>query len=226
MFISPVNVSFCENYTFGRFARLSKKVTPEEQKQIDEERQVLRKLVVDEREVIKGLADLVERAKSVFSIASPGGKIIFQDFGSLSDERRILVLLLGKYFALRLGFVETADLGISEIAEELGRPKTALSGDVGTLMKDGFVEKLPDRTYRIAYNRIRDIFNKILPDKNQAEQKIGLPGVPARGMPSLYPTSDFTTPDSVIAEVFPGLNLPRQRAKAKKRPPEKVERVS
>jgi DNA-binding transcriptional regulator GbsR (MarR family) len=224
MFIMSANVSSCENYTFGRIARLSKKLAPEEQRQIDEEREVLKKLVVDEREVIKSLADLVERAKSVFSIASPGGKIIFQDFGGLSDERRILVLLLGKYFALRLGFVETADLGISEIAEELGRPKTALSGDVGTLIKDGLVEKMPDRSYRIAYNRIRDIFNKILADKTQAPQKVGLPGVPARGTPSLYPT--FVTPDSVISEVFPGLNLPKERRRSKKRPPEKVERDS
>src|SRR5712692_1190727 len=128
MFIMPANIDSYRNYTFARIATLSKKITAEEQRQTDEEREVLRKLVVDEREVIKGLSDLVERAKGVFSIASPGGKIIFQDFGGLSDEKRILVLLLGKYFALRLGFIETAELGISEIAEELGRPKTTLSG--------------------------------------------------------------------------------------------------
>ena len=164
---------------------MSKRVAAEEQRQIDDEREVLRKLVVDEREVIKGLADLVEKAKSVFSIAAPSGKIIFQNFGELSDEKRILVLLLGKYFARRLGFTETAELGISGIAEELGRPKTALSGDVGNLIKDGLIEKLPDRTYRIAYNRMRDVFNKILPDRNQVGPRLG---VPAKGMPSASAT--------------------------------------
>jgi hypothetical protein len=199
---------------------LSKKVTPEDQRQTDEEREVLRKLVVDERDVIKGLADLVEKAKSVFSIAAPSGKIIFQDFGSLSDEKRILVLLLGKYFACRLGLIEKAELGISGIADELGRPKTALSGDVTNLMRDGLVEKMPDRTYRIAYNRMRDVFDKILPEKSQTGQRLG---VPAKGMPSLFPTLQPTS-ESVIAEIFPGLNLPRQHAKAK-RPPEKVEQT-
>ena len=158
-----------------KLRKLGEKNIPMSQ-QSDEEMEVLKKLVVDEREVIKGLADQVERAKSVFSIASPSGKIIFQDFGHLTDEKRILVLLLGKYFALRLRLIETAELGISEISEELGRPKTALSGDVGTLMKEGLIEKMPDRTYRIAYNRLRDIFKIILPEKTPGVREIR-PGV-------------------------------------------------
>jgi len=186
---------------------LSKRVAAEEQRQIDDEREVLRKLVVDEREVIK----------SVFSIAAPSGKIIFQNFGELSDEKRILVLLLGKYFARRLGFTETAELGISGIAEELGRPKTALSGDVGNLIKDGLIEKLPDRTYRIAYNRMRDVFNKILPDRNQVGPRLG---VPAKGMPSLFPT----LPATDVSETFPGLKPPEHK-RTRKRLPEKAEQT-
>src|SRR4029077_9945771 len=104
------------------------------------------------------------------------------------------------------------------IADELGRPKTALSGDVTNLMRDGLVEKLPDRTSRIAYNRIRNIFNKILPDNSQGPRI----GVPVKGMPSLFPTLQ-PTPQEVIAEVFPGLNLPKKKSPSKKRPPEKVE---
>ncbi len=196
---------------------MSKRVAAEEQRQIDDEREVLRKLVVDEREVIKGLADLVEKAKSVFSIAAPSGKIIFQNFGELSDEKRILVLLLGKYFARRLGFTETAELGISGIAEELGRPKTALSGDVGNLIKDGLIEKLPDRTYRIAYNRLRDVFNKILPDRMQVGPRLG---VPAKGMPSLFPTF----PPTDVSEIFPGLKPPEHK-RTRKRRPEKAEQT-
>ena len=196
---------------------MSKRVAAEEQRQIDDEREVLRKLVVDEREVIKGLADLVEKAKSVFSIAAPSGKIIFQNFGELSDEKRILVLLLGKYFARRLGFTETVELGISGIAEELGRPKTALSGDVGNLIKDGLIEKLPDRTYRIAYNRMRDVFNKILPDRNQVGPRLG---VPAKGMPSLFPT----LPATDVSETFPGLKPPEHK-RTRKRLPEKAEQT-
>jgi hypothetical protein len=196
---------------------LSKRVAAEEQSQLDEEREVLRKLVVDEREVIKSLADLVERAKSVFSIAAPSGKIIFQNFGELSDEKRILVLLLGKYFARRLGFTDTAELGISGIAEELGRPKTALSGDVGNLIKDGLIEKMPDRTYRIAYNRLRDVFNKILPDKNLVGPRLG---VPAKGFPALMPT--FQPTDAT--EIYPSLKPP-ERKTVRKRLSEKVEQT-
>ena len=88
-------------------------------------------------------------------------------------------------------------------------------------MRDGLVEKMPDRTYRIAYNRMRDVFNKILPDKSQGPRM----GVPAKGMPSLFPTLQPTS-EEVIAEVFPGLNLRSWKHKtAKKRPPEKVEQT-
>jgi hypothetical protein len=129
-----------------------------------EELEVLSQLLVEEKDVIKGLAGMVERAKKVFMIENPSGKVIFQDFGSLTDERRVLTLLLGKYFASRLGFV-APELSISEIAFELGRPKTTLSGAVKSCVDRGLVEKLPTRTYRIAYNRIKDVFAMILPEE-------------------------------------------------------------
>jgi hypothetical protein len=129
-----------------------------------EELDVLSQLLVEEKDVIKGLAGMVERAKKVFLIEHPTGRIIFQDFGNLTDERRILTLLLGKYFASRLGLV-APELSISEIAHELGRPKTTLSGAVKACIDRGLVEKLPTRTYRIAYNRIRDVFAIILPEE-------------------------------------------------------------
>jgi hypothetical protein len=164
-----------------RQKRSSEQKTEKEPKSIvhanDGELDVLKTLVVDEADVIRNLKEEVARAKSVFSIASPTGRVIFENFGDLSDYKRILVLLLGKYFALKLGLVRTAALGIREISEELGRPSTALSGDVGTLKKEGFVEKLPDRTYRIAYNRVREILGVILPPKPLPDTKEIRPGV-------------------------------------------------
>ena len=40
-------------------------------------------------------------------------------------------LLIGKFFAKKLDIIDDASLGVSEIANELGRPKTALSGRLG-----------------------------------------------------------------------------------------------
>lgn len=123
-----------------------------------DEKEILKKLVVEEKDVVSDLANLVEKAKEVFVIEKPSGRIIFKDFGKLKDPQRICALLIGKYFASKLGLIQEPALGISEIAKELGRPMTTLSGPVRELMMKGYIEKLTTRKYMIVYHRIKDIF--------------------------------------------------------------------
>ena len=94
-------------------------------------------------------------------------KIIFQNFGSLNDKQRIAIVLLGKYFANRLKMVENPSLSISEIAKEIGRPMTTLSGNMKELVTKGYVEYLPGKKYRVAYHRIKEIFDVILSTKQK-----------------------------------------------------------
>src|SRR2546425_6208646 len=102
-----------------------------------DEKKVLRKLLVDEGETIRSLSTQVERVKEVFAIENPTGRIIFRRFGELgSDTRRVAALLLGKYFAQRLELVQDNSLGVSEIAHELGRPVTAMSGPLKGLLSE------------------------------------------------------------------------------------------
>lgn len=126
------------------------------------ESEILSKLVVEETTVTKDFEKLIEEASKHFKIEKPSGRILFQDFGSLSDKQRITVILLGKYFATRLNMIADSSLSISEIAKELGRPMTALSGGVKELVKQGYVEYLPTRRYRIAYHRIKEITDNVL----------------------------------------------------------------
>lgn len=127
-----------------------------------EEADVLKKLLVEEKDGIRDLEGLVDKAREIFQIEKPTGRVLFRNFSKLSDPQRITALLLGKYFASKLALIESSSLRISEIAQELGRPNTALSGPLKALMVKGLVEKLPDSKYRIAYNRIRDIFGSVL----------------------------------------------------------------
>ena len=123
-----------------------------------DEKEILEKLLVDEKDIIKDLATLVGKAKDVFVIEKSTGKVVFKDFGKLSDPQRISALLTGRYFATRLDLLEDSSMGVSEIAKSLGRPRTALSGPLKDLLTKGFIEKLSNRKYRIAYNRLIDIF--------------------------------------------------------------------
>ncbi len=124
-----------------------------------DEQEILKKLLVDEKDVVKELVSLVEKAKEIFVIEKSSGKIIFKNFGELIDAQRICALLSGRYFASKLGILEDHSLGVTEIAKELGRPKTALSGPIKDLTKKGFVIQLTTRKYAIAYHRIKDIFD-------------------------------------------------------------------
>lgn len=132
-----------------------------------EEHEILKKLVVEEKDVTKEMEKLVDEATKILRIERPSGRIIFQNFGGLTDKQRILIILMGKYFANRLNLIENASLGVSEMAKELGRPRTALSGPIKDLVKQGFIEYLPGRKYKIAYHRIKEIFDKILLTKSE-----------------------------------------------------------
>jgi len=128
--------------------------------QMVDEKEILEKLLVDEKDIINELAKSVDNVKDIFVIEKQSGRIIFKDFGKLSDPQRICAFLIGKYFASKLEIVTENSFGVSEIAKNVGRPKTALSGPLKDLLKKGFVEKLPNRKNIIAYHRINDIIKE------------------------------------------------------------------
>lgn len=131
-----------------------------------DESEVLKKLVIEEKDVIKETEKYVEEASKYFRIEKPSGRIIFQNFGALTDKQRIAIILLGKYFACKLMLIKEPSLNITEISKELGRPMTTLSSSLGDLVKKGYVEYLSGKKYKISYNRIKEIFSEISQKKN------------------------------------------------------------
>ena len=122
------------------------------------EKEILKKLLVDEEDILKDLSELVGKAKNIFVIERSTGKIFFKNFGKLTDPQRITALLVGRYFAEKLDIIDDDSMGVSEIAGALGRPKTSLSGPLKDLSTKRYVEKMDNKKYRIAHNRIQDIF--------------------------------------------------------------------
>ena len=128
-------------------------------------------LLVSETDIVKDLARLVSKAKDVFTIEKSTGKIFFKNFGKLNDRQRISALLIGRYFAVKLDIIEDSSLGVSEIAELLGRPKTTISGPLKDLLVEGYIEKLSNRKYRIAYNRIKEVFENYFGEDNGSKRR-------------------------------------------------------
>ena len=123
------------------------------------ENEILKKLVVDEKDTIQELKSLVDKAEEFFKIEKPTGRILFKKFGMLNDSQRICIVLIGKHFAKKLGIAETDSLGVSDISKELGRPLTAMPISLKPLTDRGFVEKLSGKKYRIAYHRLSEILD-------------------------------------------------------------------
>ena len=122
------------------------------------EKEILKKLLVDEEDILKDLSELIGKAKNIFVIERSTGKILFKNFGKLTDPQRITALLVGRYFAEKLDIIDDDSMGVSEIAGALGRPKTSLSGPLKDLSTRRYVEKTDNKKYKIAHNRIQDIF--------------------------------------------------------------------
>jgi hypothetical protein len=132
-----------------------------------EESEVFKKLLIEEKDTLKDLAELVDKAAGIFKIEKPSGEIRFENFGDLSDKQRIYALLMGKYLAKKAGLEVNYTLSITEISKAIGRPLGNLSGLIKELQDKGFVEKTPERKYMIAYHRIKEAFEEILAKKKK-----------------------------------------------------------
>lgn len=132
---------------------------------ISNDASMLERLLVDEKSVITDLGDLVDKLGSIFLIEKSTGDVIFQCFEQLTDPQRIYSLLIGAYFANKLGILDNKPLAVSEIGSKLGRPSTALSGPLKSLVDKSYVEKL-DKKYRINHRylkvAIKDTFGDLL----------------------------------------------------------------
>lgn len=126
------------------------------------EKDILKDIVAKEEDVIQNLSEIVKKAKDIFMVEEQSGKIIFKNYSKLKNQQKICALLIGKYFAKRIGIIGDNIMSGSEISKELNIPQTTLSAPIKSLREDGFI--LEDKgKYRINPHRIEEIidsFNK------------------------------------------------------------------
>jgi hypothetical protein len=69
------------------------------------EKDILKDMLISEEDSIANLASIVKKAKEVFGIENKTGKVIFKDYSKLKNHQKILVLLIGRYFSMRLNII-------------------------------------------------------------------------------------------------------------------------
>ena len=127
-------------------------------KKMPDEKEILKELVVTEKDIIKNLIELVKRSKNIFVIEENSGKIIFKNFKNLKNHQKICALLIGKYFATKLDFIEKNSLNLNEISSELKIKETTLSAPLKKLSDEGFILK-DEKEYSVNHHRIEEILD-------------------------------------------------------------------
>jgi len=131
-----------------------------------DEHEILKDLLVDESELIQNLASIIQKTKDIFVIEKESGKIIFKNYSKLTNSQKISCILIGKYFAKRLGIIDDHTVAISEISSELEIPQTTLSSPLKSLRSYGAVLYEKSR-YRVNPHRIEEIIDSILSSKTK-----------------------------------------------------------
>jgi hypothetical protein len=88
------------------------------------------------------------------------GEVKFRSFATLVDKQRILLNLHIKYLQYENKLTESPSLSISEIAENMRRPKNTLPPLIHELVNEGYIVELSDERYEISRYGINKINEK------------------------------------------------------------------
>jgi hypothetical protein len=124
------------------------------------EQEILKGLLISEEDTRAKLQELVDKSRKLFRIDEKSKKILFTTGNKFTNREKILLFLIGKYFAKELKLIPDNEFKLKEIADNLAVKGTTLSKPLGEVCSEGLVEKHGDQ-YAIAHYRIEDVVDSI-----------------------------------------------------------------
>lgn len=133
--------------------RFLKMPDSEEQKK----REILKDLFVSEQDTLDELKELVNLSKPLFKIEKETGKLVFSETTNANSRNKdkLVLLLIGRYLAKVMGVVTDDGMQIAAMSEQLGIPKTTLSGPLGELVSEDIIRKNDQSFYSIVHHKIK-----------------------------------------------------------------------
>jgi hypothetical protein len=122
---------------------------------------ILKGLIISEEDTRAQLKELVTKIRKLLSIEDKTNKIVLSPKFPFSNYEKIILHLIGKYFAKELNLINESRLRSREISDDLGIKATTLSSPLGKACSDGLVNK-EDDFYSITHYRIRDAVDSII----------------------------------------------------------------
>lgn len=127
----------------------------------DEKKSVLEKIMISEDDIVKKIKNFVELSHDIIKVNKVTGNVVFEDKYDLLNSDRIFLLLLGKYFAYHYGILESPQVNLKTISDELRIKRTTLPAPIKTLLKKDFISKPGGNTYEINPYKIAYVLNQI-----------------------------------------------------------------
>ena len=125
--------------------------------------EILKRLILDEKDTLSKLKELVDKSKELIKIEGHSGKVIIIK-SNLSSKDKVVLLLIGKYFAKESGLINSQKLNLEAMKNELNAESRALSRPLGDLLRENIIEN-ENGEYFIKYYQIENAI------KNISEQK-------------------------------------------------------
>ena len=121
--------------------------------------EILKGLILDEKDTLSKLKELVDKSKELIRIEGHSGKvIIIKNDVSLKDK--VVLLLIGKYFAKESGLINSQKLNLEAMKNELNAESRALSRPLGDLLRENIIEN-ENGEYFIKYYQIENAIKNI-----------------------------------------------------------------
>ena len=128
----------------------------------DKEKEILSKLIIDEKRSVADLEELVRLAEGTLGIEKTGQIVILnRQLNGLREQ--CMLGLIGANIANKLSLRSDPDMAPQELSSLIGKPVTTLSKPLGQLINDGFASRI-DGKYRCAFYRAKEYLQMLRKD--------------------------------------------------------------
>jgi len=129
-----------------------------------DKKEILKGLLLTEEDTLAKLKTLIDKAKTIIKIDEKSDKVIIAPEFKFSNQEKILLFLIGRYFSKELGICDNERLDLKGLENATGIKRTTLSKPLGELVYSGYIGQDNEKRYYIYHYKIEGIIN-ILYDK-------------------------------------------------------------
>lgn len=122
---------------------------------------IRKELVRTKEDINRGIWESIKDLKNLLVIEDNTGRVIILNKDKFKNMEKLTLLMLGKFMAYVGGVIQTPEVDIQTISDELGIVKTTISGPLGELVKKNILLKKESK-YKFNEAYVKEEAQKLL----------------------------------------------------------------